>query len=158
MRYASFHPLAVLRDYRKLCNLTGRFNSARANCVTFFGHNGYMRTVLIRGIKSVPFENSLLHNESVAAYGLKLRPAGLSVICADSSILLCQIENTACQEPAQQLRARTCAKCVATGGTEFADTAKTTELICRYLQRTTIGEHDIGPFGFTVCELRHTVD
>ncbi len=59
MRHAGFHKslisvfrsITVFRNHRDSRNLTGRFNSPSANCVTFFGQCRYMRIILIGVIK-----------------------------------------------------------------------------------------------------------
>jgi hypothetical protein len=63
MRHASFHKslisvfrsITVFRNHRDSRNLTGRFNSPSANCVTFFGQCRYMRIILIGVIKCSRF-------------------------------------------------------------------------------------------------------
>ena len=66
----------VFRNHRKSGNLTGRFNSSSANCVTFFGHYRYMRTVLIGAIRLIRLGNYLLKNEDPTVYGLQLFAIG----------------------------------------------------------------------------------
>ena len=78
MRHAGFHKslivvfrsITVFRSHRDSRNLTGRFNSPSANCVTFFGQCRYMSLILIGVINCIRFGKSLAAYEGLAVYGL----------------------------------------------------------------------------------------
>ncbi len=78
MRHAGFHKsliavfrsITVFRNHRDSRNLTGRFNSPSANCVTFFGQCRYMRIILIGVIKCIRFGKFLATYEGLTVYGL----------------------------------------------------------------------------------------
>ena len=65
-----FHSITVFRSHRDSRNLTGRFNSPSANCVTFFGQCRFMRIILIGVINCIRFGKSLAAYEGLAVYGL----------------------------------------------------------------------------------------
>ena len=67
---AVFRSITVFRNHRDSRNLTGRFNSPSANCVTFFGQCLYMRIILIGDIKFIHFGNFLATYECLTVYGL----------------------------------------------------------------------------------------
>jgi len=63
---AVFRSITVFRSHRDSHNLTGRFNSPSANCVTFFGQYRYMRIILIGVIKCSRFGKFLATYEGLA--------------------------------------------------------------------------------------------
>ncbi len=61
------HALSTVFRYdRESRNLTGRFNSSGANCVTFFGECKDMRTILILAVPLLGLGNFLFNNENLA--------------------------------------------------------------------------------------------
>jgi len=73
LRVAVPSPLAVLRNYHESGNLTGRFNSPGAYCVTFFGQLGKVRIPCVDAGDFVQFGHYGFACEGLAAWALWLK-------------------------------------------------------------------------------------
>lgn len=72
LRVAVPSPLAVLRNYHESGNLTGRFNSPGAYCVTFFGQLEKVRILCVDARDFVQFGHYDFAGEGLAAWALWL--------------------------------------------------------------------------------------